>query len=217
MAAACLRRGPGRPSESIIISVVVLGRGVSMKVIAFSSSPRKGSNSDALADTILAAAKEAGAEVEKVMLAELHIGGCRACDACKKGKELKCAQEDDMVPLLEKVMEADAYVLASPIYFFSANSQMKAFLDRCYALMKPGLFDKMKGRKLAVALSYGDKNPYSSGGINAIRMFQDICNFLGMEFVGSVSASCSDAGEVLKKKDIIKEAEGIGRGLVTEG
>lgn len=187
-----------------------------MKVLALSSTPRKEGNSDILADNMIKGAESTGAKVEKVRLAQLSIAGCRACNACKKGKKLICAQKDDMLPLLKKVMEADAYIFASPIYFFSANSQMKAFLDRCYALMKPGYYDKLKGRKVAVALSYGDKNPYSSGGINAVRMFQDICMFLELDYVGCVTVSASDEAEVKKKGAVLKEAKVLGRSLVTD-
>ena len=118
-----------------------------------------------------------------------------------------------MASLLDKVRQADGLVLASPIYFFTVNAQMKAFLDRCYALFGGGTFDEFRGKSLAVALTYGDPDPLMSGANHALGMFLDAARFLGMDLAGCVHASCLKAGEVQSNRKALADAEALGRKL----
>lgn len=185
------------------------------RIVAFSATPRKNGNSDILAGRILAGAAEAGASVEKIRLHELSIQSCNACDACQKSVEEPCVLDDDMAGLLEKIVDADALVLASPVYFFAVNAQMKAFLDRFYALFADGQFDRLKGKPTALALTYGDSDPLSSGVVNAVGMFRDAGKFLGLDIVGCVHASCMAAGEIEANQTALDAAEALGRKLAS--
>lgn len=100
-----------------------------MKVLAISASPRKGGNSDVLCDRFLLGASEAGHETEKISLNDVAIFPCRGCYAC--GESNKCIQKDDMAGILAKVISADVLVLATPVYFYCMDAQMKMFIDRC--------------------------------------------------------------------------------------
>lgn len=100
-----------------------------MKIIAISGSPRINGNSDVLCDEFLKGAKEAGCEVEKVSLAKTKLSPCLACYAC--GKTGKCIQKDGMEEILEKLIQSDVILLATPVYFYSMDAQMKMFIDRC--------------------------------------------------------------------------------------
>lgn len=104
---------------------------MSKKVLILSGSPRKGGNSDMLCDEFARGAKEAGHDVQKVRVAEKNIGYCRACYACKNGG--KCVINDDMAELLQSMIDADVLVLASPVYFYSVDAQLKAVIDRSVA------------------------------------------------------------------------------------
>jgi len=188
---------------------------MAMQIVAFSATPRKSGNSDILADHILAGAKEAGASVEKVRLQGLTIRPCTACEACQKQLETPCVQDDDMAGLLEKTRRADGIVVASPIYFFSVNAQMKAYLDRLYAVFGGGRFDALKGKHAALALTYGDPDPLSSGAANALGMFRDAGRFLGLEIAGCVHAACGEAGEIRSNPKALTAAEALGRKLAT--
>lgn len=101
------------------------------KVLILSGSPRKGGNSDILCDEFARGATEAGHKVEKIRVAEKKIGFCRACYACKDTGV--CAIKDDMAEVLQKMIEADVLVLASPVYFYSIDAQLKALIDRTVA------------------------------------------------------------------------------------
>ncbi|MGN1345771.1 MAG: flavodoxin family protein [Eubacteriales bacterium] len=103
---------------------------MSKKVLILSGSPRKGGNSDLLCDEFMRGAGEAGHEVEKIRVAEKNIAPCRGCYACRKGA---CIQKDDMAEVLQKMIDADVLVLASPVYFYSIDAQLKAVIDRTVA------------------------------------------------------------------------------------
>ena len=101
---------------------------MSKKILIISSSPRKGGNSDLLCDEFMKGARGAGHDVEKVRLAEKRIGYCRGCGVCNDTHA--CLQKDDMEELLDKLLEADVIVLATPVYFYTLCGQMKTFIDR---------------------------------------------------------------------------------------
>ena len=111
------------------------------KVLIISSSPRKGGNSDTLCDQFRKGAEEADNQVEKIRLAELNIGYCSACYACKtKGH---CVKQDDMELVIANMRSADVIVLATPVYFYTMSAQMKTMIDRTLGgAQKPGLENK---------------------------------------------------------------------------
>lgn len=104
---------------------------MSKKVLILSGSPRRGGNSDILCDEFAKGAKESGHEVEKIRVDEKNIGYCKACYACKNGGV--CAIKDDMAEVLQKMIDADVLVLASPVYFYSIDAQLKSVIDRTVA------------------------------------------------------------------------------------
>ena len=104
---------------------------MSKKVLILSGSPRKGGNSDYLCDKFAQGARDAGHVVEKIFVSEKNIGYCRACYACRNSH--KCIINDDMAQILDKMIHADVLVLASPVYFYSINAQIKTVLDRTLA------------------------------------------------------------------------------------
>lgn len=100
-------------------------------VLILSGSPRQNGNSDLLCDAFAKGALETGHSVEKIRVAEKNIGYCRACYACKKTGI--CAIKDDMAEILQKMIDADVIVLASPIYFYAIDAQLKTLIDRTVA------------------------------------------------------------------------------------
>lgn len=100
-----------------------------MKVLAISASPRKGGNSDVLCDQLLKGAFENGNEVKKINLSDLKLSPCAACYGCRKSG--RCVKKDDMEQVLNELVYADVIVLATPVYFYSMDAQMKIMIDRC--------------------------------------------------------------------------------------
>ena len=101
---------------------------MSKRVLILSGSPRKGGNSDLLCDQFAKGAEEAGHQVEKIRIQEKKIGPCLACYGCRGTG--KCVQKDDMEDILTKMAAADVLVLATPVYFYSMDGQLKTLIDR---------------------------------------------------------------------------------------
>jgi len=90
-------------------------------VIALLGSPRKNGNSTVLAKRIIHGAESVGAGAETVYLNGLNIKPCQGCYACKKKNSTGCAVDDDMQPLYSKLVESDAWIIASPVYWFNMS------------------------------------------------------------------------------------------------
>lgn len=105
---------------------------MSKRVLVLSGSPRRGGNSDLLCDEFLCGATEAGNQGEKIFLRSKNVAPCNACYYCKSSGG-KCAIRDDMAEILDRMQAADVIVMASPVYFYSIDAQMKAVIDRCLA------------------------------------------------------------------------------------
>ena len=97
-------------------------------VVILSASPRRNGNSDILCDEFMKGATEAGHDVEKIFLEDKNIKYCTGCGVCNTTHE--CVQKDDMKEILVKLLKADVIVMASPVYFYTINAQMKTLIDR---------------------------------------------------------------------------------------
>lgn len=184
------------------------------KVLVLLGSPRRKGNSAALAGAIARGAKAAGAEVETLYLHGLAIAPCKACMACQKPRSKGCSIDDDMQTIYRKMLEADAWVLASPVYWFTLSAQLKLWMDRCFALPAYGR-DPFAGKRIAIALAYGGEDPFDSGCVNALRTFQDAYRYAGAEIVGMVYGSAMEAGDIKADKALMKEAKELGRTLAS--
>jgi multimeric flavodoxin WrbA len=85
-----------------------------------------------LLDQAVAGAESAGAQVERVVLNRLQIAPCIECNRCYETG--RCVVQDDFQALYDKVLEADAIVLAAPIFFMNVSGWAKAFIDRFQCL-----------------------------------------------------------------------------------
>ena len=105
---------------------------MSKKVLILSGSPRKGGNSDLICDEFMRGALESGNEVEKIRVASKKVAPCHGCYHCADHGG-KCVSDDDMAEILQKMIDADVIVMASPVYFYSIDAQLKAVIDRTVA------------------------------------------------------------------------------------
>lgn len=108
---------------------------MSKKVLIISGSPRKGGNSDLLCDEFARGARESGNEVEKICLHGMKVGFCNACYHCRDTGE-PCCIKDDVPRIIERMEWADVIVMASPVYFYSVDAQLKALIDRTVSRWK---------------------------------------------------------------------------------
>jgi multimeric flavodoxin WrbA len=180
------------------------------RILILKGSPRKRGNSATLAERVAAGASETGATVESFDLHGMEIRPCDSCDFCQGTGE--CVLNDDMQTLYPKLREADAIVIASPIYWFTINAQVKACIDRWYALEGAGE-GALAGKEFGIVLTYGDSDPYSSGAINAIRMFQDIVRYEKASLADLIYGSASAPGEIAAQTELMQRAYALGQRL----
>lgn len=105
---------------------------MSKHILILSTSLRKNSNSDMLAESFAKGAKEAGNQVEQISLRDKTIGFCKGCLACQKTG--RCVIHDDADTITQKMLHADVLVFATPIYYYEMSGQMKTMLDRANPL-----------------------------------------------------------------------------------
>jgi multimeric flavodoxin WrbA len=185
------------------------------KVLVILGSPRKKGNSAILAEQITKGALSGKAKVETIYLHGKNIAPCKACMSCQKKGSRGCSIQDDMQEIYRKLIEADAWVIASPVYWFTMSAQTKIFMDRCFAL--PAYqSDPFRGKRIAIAMTYGDVDPFTSGCVNALRTFQDAYGYTESPIVGMVYGSAMDAGRIRSNTRVMQEAFDLGKKLVAE-
>jgi multimeric flavodoxin WrbA len=131
-----------------------------LKVMGIMGSPRIKGNTDLLLDEALKGAQSQGAEVEKITVSNLKIAPCREIYACLN--DGNCVIKDDMVDLYPGLLNADAVIIASPIFFYTISAQVMPLISRCQAFWSRKYVLKMnmplkKGAFIAVGATKGAK------------------------------------------------------------
>ena len=139
-----------------------------MKAIAINGSPRQGWNTDMLLREALRGAADAGAETELIQLSDLTFSGCRSCFACKRaGAETgRCMWRDDLQPVLDKMLSADAVFMGSPIYLGNVSGMM-------YCLMERLVFSLLSYDDYSKQLFHGKVNSCFFFTMNASKEYAD--------------------------------------------
>lgn len=170
---------------------------MSKKVLIFSSSPRKGGNSDLLCDQFALGAQESGNEVEKISLRDKKINFCHGCMACMKTG--KCVQKDDMAEILDKMLKADILVFATPVYFYTMSAQLKVLIDRTVAK-----YTEIRNKKAYLIAASGENDESAMNGtINAFHCFLSCLNNVkdaGHIFITGVNGIGEATGSSAAKK-----------------
>lgn len=130
-----------------------------MKIVTLLGSPRHGKNSATIANRFTETAAQLGAETRTFELNRLAYRGCQGCYACKKTHD-RCVLKDDLAEVLAAVQEADAVVLASPVYYGDITAQLKGFIDRSYSYLTPDYLtspqpSRLSPKKLVMVLTQG--------------------------------------------------------------
>jgi multimeric flavodoxin WrbA len=177
------------------------------RVLGIVGSPRRGGNTETLVDEVLAGAEGAGAQIDKVILDELEVRPCRACNACQKTGA--CVQRDDMAALLEQMQRSDVWVLGTPVYWWGPTAQFKAFLDRWYAVART----TFRGRRVVLTVPLGGGAPHYAR--HTVGMLTDVLSYLGMDLVTTVLApGAHGLGAVRSHADVLARARQAGRRAV---
>ena len=177
-------------------------------VLVISTSLRAKSNSDILAERLIAGARDAGHAVEHVSLKGKTIRFCIGCLACQKTQQ--CALKDDAVGIAEKVKNADTLVFATPIYYYGMSGQMKTLLDR----MNPLYASDYRFRRVyMLSTATEDEETTPVKAVNGLQGWVDC--FEKAELAGSLfCGGISDPGEAAAKTSELDEAYRFGRSLL---
>ena len=176
---------------------------MSKKILVISTSLRKESNSDMLAEAFMNGAGEAGHEVETVSLKNKTIGFCKGCLACQKTGS--CVIRDDAGEIVEKMLHADVLVFATPIYYYEMSGQMKTILDRANPLYTADY--AYRDVYLLATAADGDEHAIDGArkGLEGfIACFEKAC-FAGCVFAGGV-----DAPGTVKEHGSLEKAREMG-------
>ena len=164
---------------------------MSKKVLIISTSLRKGSNSEALAEEFARGAREAGNQVEQITLCDKTIGFCKGCLACQSTG--RCVIDDDGNAIAKQMQAADTIVFATPIYYYGLCGQMKTMLDRANPLFAADDYQFRDIYLLAAAAEQGEHTV--DGAVTALQGWIDCfekAHLAGTVFAGGVTS----AGEI---------------------
>ena len=159
------------------------------EIVCLHGSPRHHGNSSTLARYFLEAARARGAHCREFVLNDLELRGCQACEACKTTHE-SCVLNDGLAEVLEAVFHADLVVFASPVYYGDVSAQLKAFIDRTYAYLKPRYItlthpSRLPERKpLVFILTQGHRDPQAFADV--LPRYQELFRWVGFANVHPV-------------------------------
>jgi multimeric flavodoxin WrbA len=180
------------------------------RILGIMGSPRRSGNTHIMVSRILDSAKQHGAETELVFLGDLSIRQCDGCHVCWKTG--KCAKNDDMQGLYPKLIEADAIVFGTPVYWYGPTAIMKAFIDRMVYFNSPDTRAKIRGHKAVLAVPFEDTETDTAELL--VRMMEKSFAYLEMPLVGQVLVpGAGERGDVLNKPDALQACDRLGCSL----
>ncbi len=171
-----------------------------MKVILFNGSPRVAGNSFQALEIVKKELEKENIEAEIVQIGKLDLNGCRGCGACYKTRNNKCIIDDEMNEIIPKIIEADGYVFASPVYYAGMSPQLKSFMDRLFYVSAANgnyFYHKVGASVVAVRRSGGSTT------------FDDINKFLLYSEMLVPTSNYWNIVHGAKPGDILKDDEGI--------
>ena len=186
-----------------------------MRVLGIMGSPRMKGNTDLLLDAALDGAREQGAEVEKIVVDKLDIAPCREYYGCER--DGNCVIRDDMDAIYPKLLESDAVIVASPMFFYGLSSQVKALIDRSQALWARRYTLKQEppdgGRQGAfIAVGATKGRELFTGSILTVKYFFEA---IGVDYAGELLIRGVDKrGEIKQHPSALADARELGKRLV---
>lgn len=166
------------------------------KILIVQGGGRSKGNTAQLADAFRKGAEDAGHSVETVSLLKKEVKGCIGCNACRYGKT--CIQKDSFNEMVPMIKEADLLVFASPLYFWTISSRIKAFLERFYCLAQEdpnsplGRYEKYPVKDCALLMTSADNFFWTFE--QAVSYYQfTMVNYIGFHDKGMLLAGgCGD-------------------------
>ena len=177
-----------------------------LTVLGLVGSPRKGSNTDILVETMLEGVRSNDHRASKLYLSDHEIGPCIDCRGCKKD-DLSCVVDDGMQAVYPLMDRADVIIFGTPVYWWGPSGPMKMLIDRLRPCYGSGLLEG----KRAVVVAPAGGGPDEADLL--VEMFRRTFETLKVEFAGVVLGKAYDREEILADKAAMHAARGIGASL----
>jgi multimeric flavodoxin WrbA len=180
------------------------------RVLGVVGSPRKNGNTDILVSKILEGAEQEGAATDVLYLKDLKIRECDGCHVCWEGKP--CSKRDDLIDVYPKLVDSDAIVFGTPVYWYGPTALMKAFIDRFVYFNCPENRARIRGKSAALAAPFEEDDLETASLL--VAMFEKCFAYLEMDPVGNVLVpGVSAKGDILKKDHSLQEGLQFGKSL----
>lgn len=176
-----------------------------MKLFGICGSPRKG-NTEWMMKKLLENIAGGGIETELIRLRKEKIEGCKGCLKCEEVREERegyCKIDDDMSGINLKLLEADALVFGTPVYFEMLSGLLKNFMDRTCPI-----WPKLRG-KYSAGIAVAEEGVGSA--IDNLKTYSSVC---GMHWVGEVTALAKTKDQVAEDRDTLERIEQLAKRLV---
>jgi len=187
--------------KNLYANIYSNAQGGEMKVVAFNGSARKNGNTAILVNHVFRELEKEGIETELMQFAGKKIHGCIACYKCFENKDHRCSVTHDVLnSCIEKMIEADGIILASPTYFANISTELKALIDRSgmTSIANGGMFKRKVGAAVVAVRRGGSIHAF-----NAINHFF----FIGQMIVPG--STYWNMGFGKDKGDVEKDEEGL--------
>lgn len=188
-----------------------------MKIVTLLGSPRSTGNSSTIAKHLAEAALKLGARSSIYELNRLSYRGCQGCYACKKSLDC-CGLKDDLTEVLAAVQEADALVLATPVYYGDITAQLKGFVDRSFSYLKPDYLtnpepSRLGAKKLVFVLTQG--HPDEALFADIFPRYETFLKWMGFTEIRLIRACGIGPSSVDRVPEAaLREADDAARGLM---
>jgi len=193
-----------------------------ISILAIAGSPRRHGNSEDLLDFVLdSLSGYPDVRVEKLALSMLDVNPCRGCNTCEK--EGICVIKDDMKMLEEKIAEADAIIVSSPIYCMGLCAQVKALVDRMqvfrsrrYVLKMPIVPPEKRGKKAGLFISTAgqDWDWVFDGAVPSVKCFFHLAGIRDKDMYYLMINNVDKKGEIKAHPDAGEQARKAGEELI---
>lgn len=179
-------------------------------ILIITGSPRKGGNSDLMAEAFAKGARGAGATVNVFNAAADPVKPCTACDACwKKGKP--CVFDDGFDRLGPMLEQADTVVLCGPLYWYTFSAQLRSATDKFYAYMSENAPRKLKWSGMALMMCAADTDPAAFAG--PVATYRSVLGFVELADRGQLLITDVMEKGAIHKTDALARAGKLGADL----
>lgn len=166
------------------------------KILVVLGGGRPAGNTRQLADAFVKGALESGHDVELISLNKVQVNGCTGCNACRFGKA--CVQKDGFHDIIPKIKGSDLIVFASPLYFWTISSKIKAFIERFYCIAEEdpapplGRYEKYPVKDSALLMTAADNLFWTFDQAEAYYR-HTVVKYMGFHDIGMILAGgCGD-------------------------